>query len=297
VRLAEADAAYQAFLTTNNLGDYAAQRSGLTQMLSQLESQKYSIEAQLQERAARLASLEGQLLQIAPEIGLSRDSNNSDNDRLAQLRLQREELLARYQPDAQPVTDLEAQIRQLESAIAQGRTQAPGARRFGINPVYQTLQTEKIQLASEIAALRGSGEANLRQISDLDGQIKAARQQLQYGQLRTPVTGIVFDVRVSPSSVVAAAAPVLAIVPGGTLEARVLVPSKVIGFIRPGMKAKLSIDTFPSNDYGRLPGQVGGIGSDALTPEEMRSALGASSIQWFCNCSVSTCRPASGRCP
>lgn len=171
-RLAEADAAYQAFLTTNNLGDYAAQRSGLTQMLSQLESQKYSIEAQLQERAARLASLEGQLLQIAPEIGLSRDSNNSDNDRLAQLRLQREELLARYQPDAQPVTDLEAQIRQLESAIAQGRTQAPGARRFGINPVYQTLQTEKIQLASEIAALRGSGEANLRQIEQATLQLQ-----------------------------------------------------------------------------------------------------------------------------
>jgi HlyD family secretion protein len=95
------------------------------------------------------------------------------------------------------------------------------------------------------------------------------------------VTGIVFDVRVSPSSVVAAAAPVLAIVPGGTLEARVLVPSKVIGFIRPGMKAKLSIDTFPSNDYGRLPGQVGGIGSDALTPEEMRSALGAEATGLF----------------
>lgn len=129
--------------------------------------------------------------------------------------------------------------------------------------------------------LRGRIEANLRQISDLDGQIKAARQQLQYGQLRTPVAGIVFDVRVSPSSVVAAAAPVLAIVPGGTLEAQVLVPSKVIGFIRPGMKANLSIDTFPSNDYGRLPGQVGGIGSDALTPEEMRSALGAEATGLF----------------
>ena len=131
------------------------------------------------------------------------------------------------------------------------------------------------------ADLRGRVEANLRQISDLDGQIRAARQQLQYGQLRTPVAGVVFDVRVTPRSVVAAAAPVLAIVPGGTLEARVLVPSKVIGFIRPGMKANISIDTFPSNDYGRLPGLVGGIGSDALTPEEMRSTLGAEATGLF----------------
>ena len=131
------------------------------------------------------------------------------------------------------------------------------------------------------ADLRGRVEANLRQISDLDGQIQEARLQLQYGQLHTPVAGTVFDLRVSPRSVVAAAAPVLAIVPGGTLEARVLVPSKVIGFIRPGMKANISLDTFPSNDYGRLPGLVGGIGSDALTPEEMRSTLGAEATGLF----------------
>jgi HlyD family secretion protein len=70
-------------------------------------------------------------------------------------------------------------------------------------------------------------------------------------------------------------------VPGGTLEARVLVPSKVIGFIQPGMKANLSLDTFPSNDYGRLPAVVQDIGSDALTPEEMRNALGAEATGLF----------------
>jgi HlyD family secretion protein len=135
--------------------------------------------------------------------------------------------------------------------------------------------------AAPAAELRGRIEANLRQISDLDGQIRQARLQIQFGQLRAPLSGVVFDLRVSPRSVVESGTALLALVPGGTLEARVLVPSKVIGFISPGMAAKLSLDTFPANDYGRLPAVVQRIGSDALTPEEMRSALGAESTGLF----------------
>ena len=39
--------------------------------------------------------------------------------------------------------DVEAQIAQLEAGIGAGRTQTEGARRIGINPVHQTLLTEK----------------------------------------------------------------------------------------------------------------------------------------------------------
>ncbi len=171
-RLDQADAAYQQFLATNDLGDFNAQKAGLTQLLSQLEGQKYTIEAQLQERQGRLGSLEQQLTQIAPEIGLYRDRNNGDSDKLASLKLQREDLLARYQPDAQPIRDVQAQIAQLEAAIAGGRTATPGAQRFGVNPVYQTLQTEKIQLAAEIAALRSSQSANNQQYSQATAQLQ-----------------------------------------------------------------------------------------------------------------------------
>ena len=135
--------------------------------------------------------------------------------------------------------------------------------------------------AAPAAELRGRIEANLRQISDLDDQIRQARLQIQFGQLRAPLSGVVFDLRVSPRSVVESGTALLALVPGGTLEARVLVPSKVIGFISPGMAAKLSLDPFPANDYGRLPAVVQRIGSDALTPEEMRSALGAEATGLF----------------
>lgn len=171
-RLAEADAAYQDFLATNNIGDFAAQKAGLTQTIGQLEGQKYTIEASLQERQGRLASLEAQLAQISPEIGLYRDSNTTDSDKLAQLKLQREDLLSRYKPGSQPVLDVEAQIRQLEAGIASGRTTAPGARRMGVNPVFQTLQTEKIQLSAEIASLKSLRDANLQQYEQATAQLQ-----------------------------------------------------------------------------------------------------------------------------
>ena len=121
----------------------------------------------------------------------------------------------------------------------------------------------------------------MRQVSDLDGQIRQAKQQIQFGQLVAPTSGVVFDLRVNPTSVVAASTAVMTVVPQDSLEARVLVPSKVIGFVLPGQKADISLDTYPANDYGRVPAWVTRIGSDALTPEEMKSTLGTDASGLF----------------
>ena len=131
------------------------------------------------------------------------------------------------------------------------------------------------------ADFRGRIETNLRQISDLDGQIRQAKLQIQYGQIHAPVSGVIFDLRVNPSSVVVPSSELMAVVPRDSLEARVLVPSKVIGFVLPGQKADLSLDTYPSNQYGRMRAWVEQIGSDALTPEEMKSTLGADATGLF----------------
>ena len=105
-------------------------------------------------------------------------------------------------------------------------------------------QANLIQVkAGPEADFRGRIETNLRQVSDLDGQIRQAKQQIQFGQLVAPTSGVVFDLRVNPTSVVAASTAVMTVVPQDSLEARVLVPSKVIGFVLPGQKADISLDT------------------------------------------------------
>ena len=58
------------------------------------------------------------------------------------------------------------------------------------------------------------------------------------------------------------------IVPYDTLEAKVEIPSSQIGFVKVGMPADLSIDSFPASDFGSLEGEVKSIGSDALAPNQ-----------------------------
>ncbi len=171
-QLDQADAAYQDFLTTNDIGDFAAQKTAATQLIGQIEAQRYAAEVTLQDRQARLATLDAQLGQVAPEIGLYRDIDATATTRLAALRLQREELLSRYRPDADPVRDIEAQIAQLDAGVSSGRTATDGARRIGVNPVHQTLQTERIQTAAEIAALQQSLMAYAAQSTKATDQLQ-----------------------------------------------------------------------------------------------------------------------------
>jgi len=171
-QLQKADTAYQDFLASNDIGDFNAQKTAATQLIGQIEAQRYAAEVTLQDRQARLATLDAQLGQIAPEIGLYRDIDSTAATRLAAMRVQREELLSRYRADADPVRDIDAQIAQLEAGMTAGRTAGDSARRMGVNPVHQTLQTERIQTAAEIAALQQSLVAYAAQSAKATSQLQ-----------------------------------------------------------------------------------------------------------------------------
>ena len=171
-QLGQADTAYQDFLSTNDIGDFAAQKTAATQLIGQIEAQRYAAEVTLQDRQARLATLETQLAQVSPEVGLYRDIDGAAGQRLAALRVQREELLSRYLPNTDTVKDIEAQIAQMEAGVTAGRTATDGARRIGVNPVHQTLQTERIQTIAEVAALQTSLQAYTAQSAKAVSQLQ-----------------------------------------------------------------------------------------------------------------------------
>jgi uncharacterized protein involved in exopolysaccharide biosynthesis len=183
-RLAEADAAYQNFLANNQIGDFDAEKSSLSQLAAQIEQQQYATDASMREKSGRLAAIDGELAGLPAEVGLYHDADPTASAKLADLKVQRESLLSRYKADAQPVIDVDAQITQLEDAIASGRTQARGAERTGINPVYQTFQTEKLQLTAEIAALRDTAATLADQMSRLtERRLRLAQLEPQYTAL------------------------------------------------------------------------------------------------------------------
>ncbi len=180
-RLAEADNAYESFLNSNNIGDFEAEKTSLAQLQASLAQQKLAADAGLEERKGRLAALAAAAGHVSPEIGLFHDVDHVAQDKLTDLKLQRANLLSRYRPDAAPVRELDAQIQTLEAALAAGAVQGDGQRRLGINPIYETVQTDKIQVQAEIAALQSSSDALAGQIAQVtERQLRLARLEPQY---------------------------------------------------------------------------------------------------------------------
>jgi uncharacterized protein involved in exopolysaccharide biosynthesis len=180
-RLADEDATYQNFLTTNQIGDFEADKSALSQLSAQLEQQQFTNDAALKQQSGQLAALDTELAGLQPEVGLYHDTDPQASTKLADLKVQREGLLSRYKPDAQPVKDMDVQIAQLQGAIAAGRTQTTGAARIGPNPVYQTLQDEKLRLAATVAGLKQNADALADEVKQVtDRRLRLARLEPQY---------------------------------------------------------------------------------------------------------------------
>jgi uncharacterized protein involved in exopolysaccharide biosynthesis len=183
-RLAEADEAYESFLGSNNIGDFETEKSSLAQLQATLQQQKYANDAQLTDREGRVAALSAQASALPQEVGLYRDVDHTAQDKLSQLKVQREDLLSRYRPDAQPVRDLDDQIATLQQAIGAGSVQGDGTRRVGANPVYQTVQTDRIQLIAEVAALKQASATLAQQIEQVtDRQLRLAQLEPRYDAL------------------------------------------------------------------------------------------------------------------
>lgn len=183
-RLAKADDAYRQFLIDNGVGDFEAEKTSLAQLQAALEQKSYDNQAALESRLGRLADMGGQLQAVAPEVGLYRDTNPAGAQKLLELRMQRASLLSRYKPDAQPVRQLDAEIARMEAAVQGGQTTGDGPMRVGINPVFQTLQTENIQLQAEVAALRQAQAALDSQLAEVRARnVKMASLEPQYQAL------------------------------------------------------------------------------------------------------------------
>jgi uncharacterized protein involved in exopolysaccharide biosynthesis len=183
-RLADEDAAYQNFLSSNQIGDFEADKTALSQLSAQIEQQQFTNDAALKQKSGQLAALDGELGKLAPETSLYHDVDATAATKLADLKVQRESLLSRYKADAQPVKDIDAQIAQLSAGIDSGRTQTRGAERIGPNPIYQTMLDEKLRLTSDIAGLRQNATALEDEMKQLtDRRLRLAQLEPQYQAL------------------------------------------------------------------------------------------------------------------
>ena len=109
-------------------------------------------------------------------------------------------------------------------------------------------------------------------VSELEAKGLEAEVLLGYKSIKSPVNGMVFDMRPRNIGFVAQSNfSIMKIVPFNKLEADVKIPSSKIGFIKIGMPVDISIDSFPANDFAPLEGIVDSIGSDVLDLNEQNN--------------------------
>ena len=120
------------------------------------------------------------------------------------------------------------------------------------------LKRQKLILSQQIKQLES-------EVSELRAKGLEAEVLLNYKSIKSPVNGMVFDMKPRNIGFVAQSNfSIMKIVPFNKLEADVKIPSSKIGFIKIGMPVDISIDSFPANDFAPLEGVVESIGSDVL---------------------------------
>ena len=241
----------------------------------------------------------------AGQVLMKLDTEASEEQRLSlektiklkqeQLQLKEQEKLKTMQVNQEEMVMLENNL-VLQSAILERYEQLKAVGAFSevqyLNQQNIVAETRGKLMQSKADRLRQSAlldqqTAQLKsELADLNGRFVETKVTLRYQQLKSPVDGVVFDLKPTARGFTAQSTQtVMKVVPLGSLEARVEVPSNKIGFVQvpPGcpdkrdacMNADISIDSFPSTDFGVLKGKVTRIGSDALKPdpEEQRQKL------------------------
>lgn len=142
-------------------------------------------------------------------------------------------------------------------------------QRNKVREVEGELAKLKVDRLRQSAILEQAVEQLKGELADLGSKLTELRVNIRYQDVRSPVDGVVFDLKPTGLGFVAQGSePVMKIVPFDALQAKVEIESSKIGFVRVGRPAEISIDSFPATDFGVLLGTVKGIGSDALPPDE-----------------------------
>ena len=220
------------------------------------------------------------LLRLDNEATLDRQGSlrTTITAKQAQLRLKQVEL-ARYLNLNDTEQSVTRQNLVLETEILQRLEvlKAVGAsaelqylqQRNKVREVDGELAKLKVDRLRQIAILEQSLEQIKGELADLGSQLIELQVNIRYQDVRSPVDGVVFDLKpTGPGFVAQGSEPVMKIVPFSALQAKVEIESSDIGFVRVGRPADISIDSFPATDFGVLLGTVKGIGSDALPPDE-----------------------------
>jgi len=158
------------------------------------------------------------------------------------------------------VTDQEIKLQALKRQRGQVERDLGAAR----------MEEPSIQLRA-----RAQVEQVERQISELKqgmSQVEAQRETV----IRAPMAGVVTNVAVNRGQSVAADTPLVTVLPKGSgMHVELLVPTRAIGFLKPGQEVVLRYEAFPYERFGQYHGTITEIGRNVWTSGERVGPLQA----------------------
>lgn len=256
-------------------GEHDSAAMGPTQAVigTQLHAQAQRLQAQLadqqksaQEQASglrtKLQMLQQQAAQIGAEIPLEGTQVASAQSMLAKMGA----LRAKGYVSALQFEQEQATALQMEQQVKVLTGQQLGTQQQ-IADTRQQLAQLPLTLAARQSATRQSLSQNDQQLAENELQQDAV--------LRAPSSGVVATLLVKPGEAVAAGAPLLSILPkGSVLRAQLLVPSSAVGFIRTGNQVVMRYQAYPYQKFGQQYGKVLNVSRSALSHAEAASILG-----------------------
>jgi uncharacterized protein involved in exopolysaccharide biosynthesis len=129
-------------------------------------------------------------------MSIERDLDLSVPNKIFALQQQRQDLLSRYLPAAQPVKDIDAQIAALQAMMSSGKGIGEATHKLGANPLYQSLMGQKFDLEADMASISG----RMRLLQQQAGQVMTKLQGLagleaEYNTLATERSALQDSIR------------------------------------------------------------------------------------------------------
>lgn len=227
---------------------------------SQLDSQKSVLKSQVTQRRAEVSEIRTRINDLNRIIALT-------NEEKAMLQ----PLVDRGSAPKRDILQLDQQLAQQRSEInglkaslprAQGAINEATARLSDIDTTFRTTAQNDFTAA-------------LIEVKSFEQQMPALQDRKSRSEIRSPVRGIVKDIRIQTdggSGVIRPGDAIMEIVP---LDEQLVVEARIkpsdVAFLHPGQKATVKITAYDFSIYGGLEGELTGISADTITDEQGES--------------------------
>jgi membrane fusion protein len=219
---------------------------------------------QVEQLRRRQRDLDGELTQIDREMRLQEvriKSAREQLERYAGLAGEKKfvsEALVKQKHDE--VTDQEIKLQTLRRQRGQVERDLGSAR----------MEEPAIQMRA-----RAQVEQVSRQISELQEGMAQAESRRET-VIRAPMSGVVTNIAVNRGQSIAADSPFATVLPKGSgMHIELLVPTRAIGFVKPGQEVVLRYEAFPYERFGQYRGVITTIGRNVWTQGERIGPLSA----------------------